>query len=95
MKPTAQLALPGVRDWTQPITVRGCELAAIIAEAQAQGFNCHRMTVIDMAVYRLMFWKLPTATVNKRVLPARLGTGDQPPFLPVAASKNNSFIFPC
>jgi hypothetical protein len=51
----------GGRDWTQPITARGNELAAVIKEAQAAGFHAHRMKVSSQAVYELQFWKLPTA----------------------------------
>ena len=58
MKPTSQPTLPGVRDWTQPITARGCELAAVIAEAQAAGFHAHRMKVSSQAIYELQFFRL-------------------------------------
>ena len=57
MKPI-QPTFPKLRDFSQPITVRGSELAAVIAEAQAQGYQAHRMTVTDQVVYRLMFWRL-------------------------------------
>jgi hypothetical protein len=53
-----QPTLPGVRDWTQPITARGSELAAVIAEAQAAGFHAHRMKVSSQALYELKFFRL-------------------------------------
>jgi hypothetical protein len=49
------------RDFSQPITVRGSELAQAIAEAQAQGYHAHRMKVLPEVIYELQFWKLSAA----------------------------------
>ncbi|MDD5141518.1 MAG: hypothetical protein PHY43_14815 [Verrucomicrobiales bacterium] len=59
---TAQL--PAMPDYSKPVECRGSELSAVIAQAQAAGFHCHRMTVADQVVYRLQFWRLdaPQAT---------------------------------
>lgn len=43
------------RDFTAPVECLGRDLAAVIAEAKAQGYHAHRMTVKDVAVYRLQF----------------------------------------
>ena len=70
MKPN-QPQLPFMpRDWTQPQTVAGSELAAVLAEAQAAGYHAHRMAVLPLVMYRLQFWRLdapqptPEATAN-------------------------------
>jgi hypothetical protein len=58
--------LPGVRDWREPVECRGHDLAAVIASAQAAGFHGHTMTVADVAVYRLQFFRLAgTAEAGK------------------------------
>lgn len=67
MKPTSQPTLPGVRVWTQPITVRGSELAQAIAEAQAAGWTAHRMKVLPEVIYELQFWRITgTAEAGKQ-----------------------------
>jgi hypothetical protein len=66
MKPSQQPQLPAMpRDFSQPITVRGSELAQAIAEAQAQGYHAHRMKVLPEVIYELQFWKLPAAEAGK------------------------------
>jgi|GEM_PF-3264204 hypothetical protein len=49
------------RDWTQPITVKGSELAQAIAEAHAAGYHGHLMKLRPMAMYQLKFFRLPSA----------------------------------
>jgi hypothetical protein len=49
------------RDFSQPVEVKGSELPRLLAEAKAAGFNCHRMSVTGDTVYRLQFFRLPSA----------------------------------
>lgn len=65
MKPN-QPQLPTLTDWTQPITARGNELAAVIAEAQSAGFHAHRMKVSSQALYELKFFRLAGPPENFR-----------------------------
>jgi hypothetical protein len=49
-----------MRDWTQPQTVRGSELAQAIAEAHAAGYHGHLMKLRPKAMYQLKFFRLPS-----------------------------------
>jgi hypothetical protein len=49
------------RDFTQPITARGSELSAVIAEATAQGYHGHLMKIKSKTAYQLKFFRLATA----------------------------------
>jgi hypothetical protein len=64
MKPS-QSTLPGVRDFAQPLAVRGSELAAVIAQARAAGYHAHRMTVLPEAVYELRFYRITEADTTQ------------------------------
>lgn len=59
MKPDQQPQLPTMpTDFTQPVECLGHNLAAVIAEANTAGYHAHSMTVKDIAVYRLRFWRI-------------------------------------
>jgi hypothetical protein len=60
MKHTVPTTLAAVRDWTQPQTVRGSELAQAIAEAHAAGYHGHLMKLRPKAMYQLKFFRLPS-----------------------------------
>ena len=57
MKPTNQQPRPAARDFTQPLAVRGSELAQAIAEARAAGYTTHQMRVLPDVVYEIAFFK--------------------------------------
>lgn len=62
MNPTAQTPLPAMPlDFSQPITVRGYELAQTIAEAHVAGYHGHLMKIKSKTAYQLKFFRLPTA----------------------------------
>lgn len=64
----------GGRDFNQPVECRGHDLADVIAEANAAGYHAHSMTVKDIAVYRLRFWRLdaPQGTAEDGSLPEKI-----------------------
>lgn len=73
-----EMAGQGGRDWTQPQTAHGSELAAVIPEARAAGYHAHRMKVSTQAVYELQFWKPPAAGTLLAILPEVSSTISQP-----------------
>jgi hypothetical protein len=66
MKPN-QPQLPTLTDRTEPQTVRGCDLATVIAQARAAGYHAHQMKVLPEVIYELQFWKLPAAETGKHL----------------------------
>ncbi len=62
MKHTVQTPLPAMPlDFSQPITVRGSELAQTISEAHAAGYHGHLMKIKSKTAYQLKFFRLPSA----------------------------------
>lgn len=51
-------------DFSQPIEVKGSQLAGVIAEAKAQGYHAHRMSILPDVLYRLQFWRVAQATTG-------------------------------
>jgi hypothetical protein len=60
----SQPTLPGVRDWTQPQTVRGSELVAVIAEAKAAGWHAHKMRALPETIYELRFFRVSAEGIS-------------------------------
>ena len=55
-----QPQLPGLPpDFTQPIEVKGRDLATVLAEARAAGFEAIRMEVLNQSGYKVSFQRTP------------------------------------
>jgi hypothetical protein len=71
MKTATQPTLPSVRDWREPQTVAPYELAVLITEAAAAGFEATRMEVLKPIAYRVTFQRMPAASDSRNGRPAQ------------------------
>jgi hypothetical protein len=78
MSNAQQQQLPGVRDWSEPQTVRYGELGAVIVQAAIDGFEAIRMDTITGG-YRLKFVRMDEETKPQRKAFPSFAELSQPP----------------